>query len=225
MVTMKIDLLNLLISLLSSLTISLLTVVITHHYQKIRDKELWTQEILKIKVEMKNDLLKDNILKSRNEILPDIWGKLNDVIGRINYLINPYKTYPDFNKMENEEIQDYLSKVDFPEPKIKKLLQVRDKNEYYLNEMKFVDLNETEKSYNLFHNNCIQMRIYIDDELSQYLKEIDAKINEIINSMKIQYQSKNVIPEIFQSVRHEFRDNVNELYLKIKDLIHLRMHY
>jgi hypothetical protein len=181
------------------------------------------QEIQKLKEEMLVDLQKENIRKSRDEILPLIWENLNEAVGRINSYIGPFKTYPNFNKMDLDDIQDFFKDSNFPSAKVFKLIEAKDRNEYYLDVKKWIDLGETERVYNTFHNSYIIKKIFLDDELNSHLEKIDSKLNEIIISMKIQSQQNEVIPEMFISMHKKFDTEVNSLLLIIKDLIQKRI--
>lgn len=94
------------------------------------------------------------------EILPEAWIKLQNALGLISRLVSPFQSYPDLNRMVEDELQEFVAKSRLTETQRKRVLNESDKNEYYMDIIFWHDLYEVQSGISDFHNYIMRNKIF-----------------------------------------------------------------
>jgi len=115
------------------------------------------------------------------EVLPTIWDKLQNALGRVMNLTNPFQEYPDLNHINQDELEDFLDNVDFSTSQKKKIIEAADKNQIYLELIFWVRFSEVQKSVYDFHNYLLFNKIFLNKSLFENFSKID---NSLMNALQ-----------------------------------------
>ena len=138
------------------------------------------------------------------EILPEAWIKLQNALGLISRLVSPFQSYPDLNRMVEDELQEFVAKSRLTETQRKRVLNESDKNEYYMDIIFWHDLYEVQSGISDFHNYIMRNKIFLSADLKEKFQQIDDIIWEAFTMSKISKEGED------RKMRHD-------AYKKIKD--------
>ncbi len=157
------------------------------------------------------------------EVLPESWSKLHDAKSIISNLVSPLQSYPDFNKMTEEEIRSSLKNTLLEEFQVEKLIQHEDKTKYYQEKIFWLRLHDAKKKFSEFHVYITKNRIFLSDDLKGLFIDADNLLWETMTEKEIGESYKDY--QMMHSAYKKLRDNIDEIIEKIEKQVQERLHY
>ena len=87
-----------------------------------------------------------------SEVLPEVWYKLQDALGRISGVTSLWQQYPDLSRMDATQLAEFLQQSDLYESEKEELRKTNDKNAYYQEKRFRHDLKLAYDAFWDFHN-------------------------------------------------------------------------
>ncbi len=158
------------------------------------------------------------------EILPELWKKLQNALGKIASLTSRSQTYPDFYKMNSEQLKSYLEKSELQDFQKKELLNSSDKVKYYIDAIFWYDLKTSQEYSNEFHNYLLRHKIFVQPDLFNKLQELDTILRESLAIKEIATESldRKMGDDAYKQIRDDaqpLRDLIGELIQKRLNII------
>ncbi|MFN8412556.1 MAG: hypothetical protein U0Z26_09235 [Anaerolineales bacterium] len=107
------------------------------------------------------------------DVLPELWHKLQSALGNVGSLTSPLQFYPDFNRMSQENFDEFLKTTKLNEPDKKLLATVHDKNDFYQKTIFWYNLRDAKISVQEFRNFMAYNRIFLSKDLKVEFEKID----------------------------------------------------
>ena len=207
---------------------------LTHRFQRKQDEIAWKHEkeklqeefqigLTRLKEEVKQDLYKQRELSVRTEILPTIWKNLLNTQGKIGVVTAVLKQYPDLNHWTFEQVEVFLQKSTLSEFHKKQIYQAPDKLAYYQNVIIWYELNEARQAHSQFHNHVLYNKIFIDEDLSKRLTEIDDGFSNILIELEVHYETPQGSRQELRKVIRDYNQQVENLKMSIESSIQQRL--
>lgn len=157
------------------------------------------------------------------EVLPQCWSKLHDAKDIISNLVSPLQTYPDFDRMEEDEIRASLKNTLLEEFQIEELIKVRHKVDYYQEKIFWHRLHEAKIKFSDFHVYTTKNRIFLSNDLKELFTKADDLFWESLSRKEIGKESKDY--KMMNESYKTLRDNIDEVIEKIENQVQDRLHY
>lgn len=158
------------------------------------------------------------------EVLPEAWIKLNDALGKISSFVSPLQEYPDFNRMNEEQIKDILKDTKLTELVKKELIEDQDKVMYYRNKIFWYDYIDVRKSLSGFHNYIIANKIFLSTPIYAQFKKIDEIMWESLKDREVGKEAED-----YQMYRNAYKavkeEKIKPITDEIEKLVQERLHY
>lgn len=124
------------------------------------------------------------------EVLPGIWQNAHAAYGAASYLLDPWRSEPDFIRMAEaqfEELMDDLDIAAFQKAKIK-AASPHDRNALYREAMRWRDLIRAQSAARDFSNALSSGSIYLHPDTYQCLKDFEKRLVHGILDRKVDMQ-------------------------------------
>lgn len=161
------------------------------------------------------------------EILPEAWNRLYDTFVAMIKWTSPLQEYADLEKMENEEIDEFLNKTPFSELEKNKIRSSKNKNEFFRDLVLFYKKQKAIKEINQFHSYIQRNRIFLSENLKNSFTMIDDKIWEAYSKMEGNYdtQGSREYGNERYSAWKSIKNDVNLSMQEIEKLVQERLHF
>ena len=181
--------------------------------------------------ELENFRLKINTLFNRItkihekeiEVLPECWSKLHDAKNIITNLVSPLQSYPDFDRMTEQEIRASLKETLLEDFQVEELIKSKEKTKYYQEKIFWHKLHAAKEKFSEFHIYITKNRIFLSDDLKELFTEADNLLWEALTGKEIgeSYKDYKRMYEAYEKLVNNI-DNVIE---KIEKQVQARLHY
>ena len=155
--------------------------------------------------------------------MPEAWLIMQDALGRISKYTSPYQEFPDFNRMNNEALEEFLAKSKLQEYEKQELKKAPDKMRYYQNRIFWHNSTEVEKDFFQFHNFIVMNRIFFSSDLQEKFTKIDEIMWSAIVDRKVGYEAKDY--KMWVEAYKQIRDEVEPIKKEIEILVQKRLHF
>jgi hypothetical protein len=125
------------------------------------------------------------------EILPEVWGKLNDAYLAVLRCVYRIRQHPDLNRLSEDQLQDFLTKNGFPEKEIQSVKQSDDRIVSYGNVITYRQIGEADLATLEFRATLTKYRIFLMPDLRERFDNIEERLSAIWISHRVGVQSKN----------------------------------
>jgi len=106
------------------------------------------------------------------DVLPQLWGLLYDAFGHSIQLISPLQTYPDLDRMEHNQLVEFMETCELYKWEKAKLLDMKSKNDEYFKMIFWHKLSKTTKSVIGFNDYYVKNGIFIQTDLKTHFDEL-----------------------------------------------------
>ena len=120
------------------------------------------------------------------DVLPELWGLLNDAFGHAIRLVSRLQTNPDLDRMEPEHLAEFIEACDLPQWQNKKLAVMTHKNDEYFKMIFWLKLNKANGATVEFNNFYVKNGIFIQSDLKTHFDEIRDMIFEALNEKEFE---------------------------------------
>src|SRR6476620_3078767 len=117
------------------------------------------------------------------------------IIRRTGYSV--CKKYPDFDGLENEEIEEFLSQTSLTSAQKKEVLNSMDKSRSYANIVFWHTVSEAKKALRDYHIYLLKNGIFIEPKLRSSFLRLSDLIREAVVEHELN-REHNVLPREFQ---------------------------
>ncbi len=157
------------------------------------------------------------------EVLPASWIKLQDALGRVSALTNPWKEFLDINRMNEEELNGFLKKSRLREDQKNTLRKEDDKAKYYMDAIFWHDLDDTRSAVSEFHNYLLYNKIFLTSDIFELYSKIDDLLYDAIVEQEVGTEAKDSKMRLkyYRNTKKEIEPIVRE----IESLVQERLHY
>ena len=207
---------------------------LTHRFQRKQDDIAWNHEkeklqaefqigLTRLKEEVRQDLYKQRELSVRNEILPTIWKNLLNTQGKIGVVTSVLKQYPDLNHWTVEQIEEFFQKSVLSDFHKKQIHEAPDKLAYYQKVIIWYEISDARQAHSQFHNHMLYNKIFIDEDLSKRLTEIDDSFSNILTELEVHYEAPQGTRQELRKAIHDYNQKAENLKMNIELSIQQRL--
>jgi hypothetical protein len=162
-------------------------------------------EIQRLRVEI--DAMLSGALRLQEKefsVLPEAWAKLDEAHGLVSWLVSPMQQYANVDRMNGEQLEEFLSGTEFPDSQKNEVRNARDKGRTYQDIIFWHRLHKVKGASGELQTYVARNGIFLPTELEERF----SKISEILWAAVIS-----------KEVGHEARDwkMQNEGWTKIKE--------
>jgi len=158
-------------------------------------------------------------------ILPEIWNKLLNALGGLDYITNPVKEFPDIQRMNSEELSEYLKSKDWPDHIKKEIIESSDRNKAYILWTMKKSINDTEKLCSDFHNYYLINKIFLTEEMDVCLDKIDSLGLDSLAKIKVAIHENGTDWNMLKDARKIVNQDLESEKKKLAKLIQNRLHF
>lgn len=149
-------------------------------------------ELQRLRVEIDSMLSRAIKLQEKEfQLLPEVWELLDKAYGELSSLTSPVQTYPDLNRLEVEEIEEYLENYRFTKTQKQRIVESNDKTSEFQETNFWYRLNDVEKAIGSFHDFVERNSIFCDPELKAKLTDVSDKLWKASVSKKVGHEVKD----------------------------------
>lgn len=157
------------------------------------------------------------------EVIPEAWSLLMHAIDKIQILTSPLKTVPNFSKMDDKQLSNFIETHNFlnKDEKIR-FINSYDKHETYLDLLFYEDLHMAGKAFNRFHYYIIKNSIFLSRDLKDAFDTIESEIWDVWIEMETAHevQDRKIKTANWNKVKDVIVARKNEIELLIYNKLH-----
>lgn len=155
------------------------------------------------------------------EILPEVWGKLNDARLAVLRCAYQFRQHPNLNLLPEDQLQDFLTKKEFSEQEIQSVKQSDDRNDSYGNVITYRQIGEAHLATLEFRATLTKYRIFLMPDLRERFDNIEERLGAILISHQVGVASKNQSMWIESLTEHQ--KPIELLMKEIEELVRQRL--
>ncbi|HDS1818705.1 TPA: hypothetical protein QEM96_003373 [Pseudomonas putida] len=179
-------------------------------------------ELQRLRVEI--DAMLSGALKIQERefsILPETWSLANEAYEVVSWLSQPLQTYADVDRMQPNELEEYLSSTTFRESEKENIRNAHNKNTK-LQEISFWHrLFKAKQEFSKLQNYMARNGIFLPIELDKKLNQFTDILWSAICSKEIGREANDLVME--NSARREMTEKAKPLHAEIKTDIQARL--
>ena len=112
------------------------------------------------------------------EVLPKAWFMLHDAQGSAFNLVGRFRTYPSFEGMPDEQLEEFMERSPLTPFQRKELKAASDRTKYYQKAIQGIELDQAKEKQRLFNNYVIEHRIFMTEGLRTKFTAISGLLFE-----------------------------------------------
>ena len=120
------------------------------------------------------------------DVLPQLWGLLNDAFGHSIRLVSRLQTNPDLDRMEPAQLTEFIESCELAQWQKDKLSAMQRKNDEYFKMIFWHKLNKANKAVIEFNNFYVKNGIFIQSDLKTHFDEIRDMMFEALNEKEFE---------------------------------------
>lgn len=157
------------------------------------------------------------------EVLPTAWEKLQDALGYVGGFTSPLKRYPEFDRMTEQEIDEFLRGSKLSDAHKQELLEAPDKTQYYMEMIFWYELGEAKKRLTEFHNYLLYNKIFLSPDLYAQFRAMDELLMGALNDSEVGKESRD--HKLITRPYKQIREKADSIIGEIERLIQKRLHH
>lgn len=158
------------------------------------------------------------------ETLPELWKLLLDAIGLLSHISNPVQMYPSLNKMNDQQLEEFLKTSVLMDYEKEELKNSKDKVNYYMKAIYFHKINDAIKKVADFDNYLLHNKIFLTDELFNGFDKIDGFLSTALAKLEAAGMGdmidNNYLIEVHKLIIGDVVKSNNELAKLIQQRLH-----
>jgi hypothetical protein len=186
-------------------------------------------EIQKLRVEVESLLSGAIKLQEREfEVLPKAWEKLDEAHSKVSWLVAPYQTYADVNRMTDDELEEFLESTAFSEYQKKEIMVSRDRAETYRHLVFIYRAQEVKSTFGDLQAYVARNGIFMDEELKEKMATIadslwtaivSKETGHEVKDWEMQRESWDKVKEETEPLYKEIELHIQSRYVHMENLI------
>lgn len=114
------------------------------------------------------------------EMLPRSWELLKRAEGSVAHCWRRLRQSPDFDRMTEADLEDFLETTDFSSAEKKKIREAQNKRHFYAEIINWNDIQSARNAFIEFNNLLVENDIFFDDELLRHLTAAGGELHQAI---------------------------------------------
>jgi hypothetical protein len=114
------------------------------------------------------------------DVLPQAWSLLNDAYRGSLVLTSGLREYPDLDNMAEAQFFEFVEACRLPSWQKKELKDAGRKNDYYVKNIFWLELNDAKQLSDKFHDYMMKNSIFMSEEISERFHAMDDLIRRTI---------------------------------------------
>lgn len=165
---------------------------------------------------------KQRFYSKEYEVLPELWGHLNDTTLALRTSIEAILPSVDLKNMNEDEFMKFVERTSFSEAQKDQLLQSsfdkRDNEYYYILKMQLI--HSAHQSLNQFQNYLNKNRIFLEDSLKEKFGAIEDKIRGSWSCSFVAQSGQNLNHDMLLKALSIVHKDIMPLMTEIELLVH-----
>ncbi len=159
------------------------------------------------------------------EVLRTAFQKLEDALGYVAHFTAPIRYYPEFNRMNEQEISEFLEKgkPELSDSHKQNLLKAPDREQYYHKIIFQYELAEAKKYVGEFHNYLLYNRIFLGSDLFAQFEAMDKLLWDALHYREIGEASRDY--KLTCRAYEEIQKKADPIRGEIRRLVQKRLHF
>ncbi len=179
-------------------------------------------ELQRLRVEI--DSLLSGALKLQDKefsVLPEVWTKLDEAHGLVAWLVSPLQHYADVDKMNAEQLEEFLADTELTASQKNEVLKSREKNKTYQEIIFWHRLQKVKTSFGDLQTFVARNGIFLPSEIKDKFTIMAELLWDAIVSKEIGHEAKGwkMQNEGWKKIKKE----TEPLYKSIEAGIHARL--
>ena len=147
------------------------------------------------------------------EVLPEVWGKLNDAKVALEQCVIAFREMPDLNRMDQDHLKRFFERSELSDDEVIAINESSDKNKEYSRILEWKDIVRANKHFIDFHNYLQRVRIFLSPDIKEKFDKIDDHIWGAWVSKKVSRGSNNLELEIkaYETVQNSIKPLMKEI--------------
>jgi hypothetical protein len=125
------------------------------------------------------------------DVLPELWTKLNEAYGHVVSLTSPLQSYPDLNRLDDRQLNDFLDKSELAEWQKDDLRSSTDKVKDYTSMRFWQSLRRVEEKFTEFNRYFITKGIFIQEDIKSKIVDLRAIMQDALLEKELEEQDPN----------------------------------
>jgi len=179
-------------------------------------------EIQRLRVEI--DSLLSGALKLQDrefQVLPEAWQKLDEAHGLVSWLVSPMQEYPDFDRMTQAQLEEFLATTEFTDTQKDQLRASQKKVSSYQDIVFWYRLHKVKVAFSDLQKFVARNGIFFPSELKEKFTKISEMLWSALISKEVGYEAKDY--KMQREGWKEIKENVEPLYKLIEADIQARL--
>ena len=141
-------------------------------------------EIQRLRVEIETLLNGALLVQQKSfELLPKVWDLAISAYLEIGSFVSPLQSYPDLDKMDGEELKQFLANSELLETQKRDIRNAGKKLDAYIDAIFWIQLSKCHEKYGSFRRFTETNRIFLDADIKHLIKELSDKLTDCISIM------------------------------------------
>lgn len=176
-------------------------------------------EIQRLRVEI--DAMLSGALKLQEKefsVLPEAWAKLDEAHGLVRWLVSPMQQYPNVDRMNGEQLEEFLSGTEFPESQKNEVRNARDKGRTYQDIIFWHRLHKVKGAFAELQTHIARNGIFLPTELEERFSKISEILWAAVISKEVGYEARDwkMQNEGWMKIREETEPLYKEIKVEIQ---------
>lgn len=179
-------------------------------------------ELQRLRVEI--DSLLSGAIKIQDkefQTLPKAWSKLDEAFGRVSRLTHPLQQYPDLDRLNDAQIEEFLSGTEFTETQKNEIRSDPKKSNKYQELIFRYRLADVRKSIADFHNYVERNSIFMPPDVKRLFEEAADDLWSAMVSKEVGHDARDW--KLQNEGWDKVKKDVEPLRKKIGDMIYARL--
>jgi len=154
------------------------------------------------------------------DILPEVWGRLNEAFWSVNQFTSPLQNYPDLDRLSKEQLDEFFSDSSLKESEKNQIRSSSKKGDAYFKIIFWHKLREVKEKYYDFAQYYVKNKIFISKELSEKIENLRNLVFDALHEREFEEQHPNPRPGRFEAgdkLRKEGEKVLNEISQNVQD--------
>ncbi len=126
------------------------------------------------------------------DVLPQLWGLLNDAFGHSIRLVSRMQFYPDLDRMEPAQLEEFINACELAKWQKDRLKTMQHKNDEYFKMIFWQKLNKANNAVIEFNNFYVKNGIFIQSDLKTHFDIMRDMMFEALEERE--FEEKNGLP-------------------------------
>ena len=149
-------------------------------------------ELQRLRVEI--DALLSGAIKLQDrefQVLPEAWQKLDEAFGLVSWFVHPMQEYPNFNKMNQQQLEEYLASTELTESQKEEMRSSSNKLNTYTDIIFWYRYRKVNSAFADLQNYVARNGIFFPQELKEKFTKISEMLWHALVSKEVGHEAND----------------------------------